>query len=573
LTCIGFAVLVGMAGTDQIQERLATLGLGSPAGSERPEARLELWQALLRAVRDFPVLGTGFGSHEYVYPLYLEKVYPVRFTHAENSYLQLLVEGGVLTALLVALALGWLGSWCVVALRGTKRPDVKPCMVAIAAGLAAGAVHGTVDFVWYIPSHALLLAVLAGLAFALARMQKPGRIVKFPFASRSRVAAAGLASALLFIPWLQTSYAHARASLHWTEFQTAADSHDPDNPNAELGAVDATPLKTAVRERPDQPMYHAALAECLRQEFLRSPQWQAAPMPLLQLRAAVQESRFDTPEKRDQWLDSLYGCDNRLMLALAREHYREVVRLCPLNGRAYLRLAELNFMAPPDEASPTTLLQQAVKVRPHDPDLCYEAGLDFINQADMLNAMECWRLSALASEKHKQAILAQLVQAVPLPQLVKHFQPDYESLLSLVRERFTGKGQRNNRLYLLGKAKELTRQELNPEVVGPRMRRLHEAFLLENAREEAGQCIRVAAAAEPHLVSTRLLLARWLFGQRLFKEAREELDWCNLRDPGNAELRQLRAAVFEQTAYHAPGTAARNGVGPPNLLPGPSRER
>jgi hypothetical protein len=291
-------------------------------------------------------------------------------------------------------------------------------------------------------------------------------------------------------------------------------------------------------------------------------------MPLPQLRAAVQESRFDSLEKRDRWLDSLYGRDNREKLILAWEQYRQAVHLCPLNGRPYLRLAELDFVAPADEPSPRALLLQAVRVRPHDPDLCYEAGLDFIHQGDAVNAMECWRLSARVSEKHKQAILTQLVQEVPLPQLVEHFQPDFDSLLSLALERFPGKRHRSVRLFLLEKAREAARQEIDPGVVGPRMRKLHEAFLLDNAQQLAGQCARAAVAAEPHLVSTRLLLARWLLRQRMFKEAREELDWCALRDPGNAGLQQLREQVFEaMTAYHAP--QVRSVAGQPNLLIGP----
>src|SRR5262249_43450078 len=242
---------------------------------------------------------------------------------------------------------------------------------------------------------------------------------------------------------------------------------------------------------------------------------------------------------------TVYGSDNRNLLDSARDHYTQAVKHCPLNAAAYLRMAQLQFLAPTGMPSSASLLAQAVKADPYNPDLTYRAGVEYLQRGDDAQAMACWRQCSLVSEKHKQTILAQLAVAVPLALLVEHFQPDYGSLLWLAREPYAGKGQRQDRLYLLDQARQLTLKESNPAVVGSRMCELHQAFLKEGEQDQAGQCVRSAVTAEPSLVSHRLLLARWLFQQGQFNDAKTELEWCRVREPGNPEVRVLRSAVFD----------------------------
>jgi O-antigen ligase/tetratricopeptide (TPR) repeat protein len=567
LTCMTFAGFLSFAGTEQIQQRMATLDLDRQLNGPL-DCRLELWLACLKTVPDFPVLGTGFGTHQYVYQLYFEKGYGVVFTHAENSYLQLLTEGGIVTAVMLFLALCCLGYWCFISLRAATLPEAKPCTVAILAALAAAAFHGTVDFVWYLPSHALLLAVLAGLACALARIQRPGNTISLPTVPRFWVGVAGVACTFFFIAWIPASYHHARAALLWTEFQLSPDGgFAPKNPPV-AKTYDVTRLVAALQESPDDPNFHTALGELYLQRCFQSKEWTELSMPLNQVDAAVQNSRFETPEKRNGWLDTVYGSDNRKLLESARDHFSQAVKHYPLNAPAYLRMAQLQFLAPPGTPSSASLLAQAVKADPHNPDVTYQAGVEYLQRGDDTQAMACWHQCSLVSEKHKQTILAQLAVAVPLASLVEQFQPDYSSLLWLARDPFAGKGRRQDRLYLLGQARQLTLKESNPAVVGSRMCELHQAFLKEREQEQAGQCARAAVTAEPGLVSHRLLLARWLFQQGQFKEAKTELEWCSAREPGNTEVRALRSAVFD--ALHnnrkskvdiPPGGAQKNSVG------------
>ena len=562
--CMTFAGFLSFAGTEQIQQRMATLDPERQL-SGATDSRLELWLAFLKAVPDFPVLGTGFGTHQYVYQLYYEKGYGILYTHAENSYLQLLTEGGIVTIMVLGLALCCLCYWGFISLRAGTLPQSKPCMVAIIAALAAAAFHGTVDFVWYLPSHALVLAVLAGLACALARMQKPGNTNSMRIVPRVWVGLAGVICTFFFIAWIQASCHHARAASLWTEFQLSPDGEfAAKNPPAEK-TYDDTLLVAALQENPDHPEFHAALGELYLQRCLQSKKWTEFSMPLSQVDAAVQNSRFETPEKRNRWLDTVYGSDNRKLLELAGDHFSQAVRHYPLNAPAYLRMAQLQFLAPTGMPSCASLLAQAVKANPHNPDVTYQVGVEYLQRGDDAQAMACWRQCSLVSERHKQTILAQLVVAVPLASLVEQFQPDYSSLLCLAREPFAGKGRRKDRLYLLAQARQLTLKESNPAVVGSRMCELHQAFVKDDEQEQAGQCARAAVTAEPSLVSRRLLLARWLFQQGQFQEAKTELEWCSVREPGNADVRALRSAVFDalhnnrKSMVNVPSAGAQKG--------------
>jgi hypothetical protein len=53
------------------------------------------WADTLRAVRDFPIIGSGLGTYAFNYPFYKTLRVKAVFDHAHNDYLELLSEGGV----------------------------------------------------------------------------------------------------------------------------------------------------------------------------------------------------------------------------------------------------------------------------------------------------------------------------------------------------------------------------------------------------------------------------------------------------------------------------------------------
>jgi tetratricopeptide (TPR) repeat protein len=102
-------------------------------------SKVELWPSIARAARAAWPLGFGRGAFEAVYPRYQEKAPDQTFTHAENVVLELAVELGFpSTVLLVGFAFALLGQRLLRPLRVVE--------AAAAVALGALALHELFDF-------------------------------------------------------------------------------------------------------------------------------------------------------------------------------------------------------------------------------------------------------------------------------------------------------------------------------------------------------------------------------------------------------------------------------------------
>src|SRR5262249_980127 len=115
---------------------------------------------------DHPLVGTGLGTIQAVYPLY-ETLYDGKVVnHSHNDYLEGLAETGVLGGLCCAL---FLGTLIVESFRRIRRPAsafAASLQLAGAVGCVGFLVHSAVDFNLHIPANALLFLLMANLATA-----------------------------------------------------------------------------------------------------------------------------------------------------------------------------------------------------------------------------------------------------------------------------------------------------------------------------------------------------------------------------------------------------------------------
>jgi O-antigen ligase len=129
--------------------------------------RRQLWTAAWRAWRDHPLLGLGPDNFRHAYGSYLGLVDPDDRLHANNFYLEVLATlglGGVAAFAAVAVALGQLARRTLAAANSAARVMA----LGAAAGLAAFAVHGALDyFLEFTPTYALIW-LLAGMLAAAA---------------------------------------------------------------------------------------------------------------------------------------------------------------------------------------------------------------------------------------------------------------------------------------------------------------------------------------------------------------------------------------------------------------------
>ncbi len=134
---------------------------GPPSGPGSAESRLLVWRDSLRIVRDYPVLGTGLGTFEDIYPAYQDGRLQMIFDHAHNDYLQALVEGGFLGAAAAVFLAALFFAGVARRFRRSDEPG-DPLLAGAAAGLVCLLLHEFTDFNLRIPANALMFFTVAG---------------------------------------------------------------------------------------------------------------------------------------------------------------------------------------------------------------------------------------------------------------------------------------------------------------------------------------------------------------------------------------------------------------------------
>ncbi len=158
LMVAGAAVALAGSGLGERARSFIELEGGSLVGN----GRLVAWTAMGRMIRDFALTGCGFGTFRAVFPGYQPAGEADVWTQAHNDYLEILLEGGLAAAALVAW-LGW-GFWRRAA-RG-RVPAGSAAGLGLLVGLAALSLHALVDCNHQIPANALVFVTAAALACA-----------------------------------------------------------------------------------------------------------------------------------------------------------------------------------------------------------------------------------------------------------------------------------------------------------------------------------------------------------------------------------------------------------------------
>lgn len=171
ILCVVIAAAVAGAiymKTPQLQTRLAELRHPFQSGSG--QTRYLEWRESLRTALHYPVIGAGANGLRMVYPLH--RITSGKWlTNAENEYVQLLAEGGIVGLLLA-------GALAVAAIRRmTMSPDhdARTLRVAVIGAVITAAVHCVFDFPARLPLYTVVLASLIGLLFDPPAGSEPER--------------------------------------------------------------------------------------------------------------------------------------------------------------------------------------------------------------------------------------------------------------------------------------------------------------------------------------------------------------------------------------------------------------
>jgi hypothetical protein len=173
----GLVVLLGAASVllvmtllpSEARSRLSTL-----AGSPDPSGtfRLGVWKDALMAFRASPWLGHGLGAFEDALPPHKTVAGELRVEHAENDFLEILVDAGLVAGALVAWGIALLvrSSRAALGRRGLERG----LALGAAAAVVGLAVHSLVDFPLRLPAVASAFVVVVSLSCAVGEQVPTG---------------------------------------------------------------------------------------------------------------------------------------------------------------------------------------------------------------------------------------------------------------------------------------------------------------------------------------------------------------------------------------------------------------
>lgn len=171
-------------------------------------SKIDIWRQSLALFSRFVLFGTGWGTFATAFNHYKSSGGDSTVLHAENDYLQLLVETGLIGAMVLGLVLSR-------ALRASlqfawRETMAEPELVfGAVAGLAAFALQAVFEFVFQITATALLAAALLG--FIIGSRDQAHRPAVLPLPSGRRLLLNYLAAGVL----LAAAVLQGAAWFHW----------------------------------------------------------------------------------------------------------------------------------------------------------------------------------------------------------------------------------------------------------------------------------------------------------------------------------------------------------------------
>ena len=513
------------------------------------------WSDGLRAAPDFWQVGSGLGTYRYVYGLYQRHPSRWWFDHAENEYLQALVEGGIAGLGLILIMLGLVGvaSWRL--LRDDTEPGTFAFGIVGIFALTGQTIHAFFDFGLHIPANLMLFALVCGaVSGRAAKLAKRRSSAGWLPLLRSRYLPMGLVALLLGATvWgceeagtaaaVEPVLKHSRFDTTWTAV----------TPETLEGAIDW--LAAALECRKDDADGHQRMAEL----------W----IHLYRVRALEElcDETTSAAERADLWQRTapvvLHGQAHHLAEynlfsdlerlrsdPLVADHLRPALRhlilarrSCPLLPLVHLRLTELCVLAG-DPADDEIHLQRFRRLVPGNPGGLLRCGVLELQAGRVDLACESWRRGLTLSPRYVDGVLNLAGRELSLWHTVEKALPDSPALLiELARERYQGEEHATMRGMLIERAERLIDGVDLPEEERHHLR--GSVLALKEHYPEAIEHYSRAVELRSEAVSWRYELAVALQQQGLLDEAHKQARWCARMEPHHREYRELLEQILE----------------------------
>ena len=575
-------------GSQKVESRVNQLASGDADDIDQMSCRRAIWAADIDAIRRFPILGTGVGSHREVYPTYMKDLADFstfEFTHAESTYIHLALETGLSGLILLVLGLLLFSGRMAFAMFRSRSGYRRDCIAAAAAALAAGTLHAVADFIWYVPAIVIVTLILCVTGFRAASGFSERRGIHVPRPAWLLLSVACVFGIVQSQPdlsrriegehwwyrYLTASFDFANSVASMDDAEDASDSAEQTDPTTDFGGYnsrseshevvagyEASPvpedneaeirsvkqrigyLIRSIRANPHFPRAQVRMAALCLKLFDLTQQQAENPMALAEIRDTVRGVGFGSTDELHGWLNRAFGRPVRLPI-LADKLARRALQQCPVQGNAYMSLIETGFLTDPSDSHLQDHLGQLLTLRGYDPRARFVAGQIALLESNQAEAMKHWSVVFHANRQFRESITVILAQAVPAPVLLTEFQPTTTELPEVLAA-YARTGRQREIEQILFEIGRVTNLEADTASSDDRIAVLmagYETAWSMQLRETAEDMLRRAIACDESAYWPRHALGLLLFELERFHEAGDLFTWCYEQRPGDTQLERL----------------------------------
>ncbi|HBN75914.1 MAG TPA: hypothetical protein DD473_08860 [Planctomycetaceae bacterium] len=547
---IVFAVfgIIGLGAISLIGDRILEVNAQELVSADiekmdRGNARGIIWESNLAAQKEFRWFGTGLGTHRHVIPAYHEEKVSRRiYTHAENSYLQIGTENGVVGWILLTLAiLLVIFKLMKAAFSSNVSKTELPFVIGSMASFGVFLCHGTYDFAWYAPAYMLVLALYLAYVFSIQTTHSEAEKQYSRKTFSSLIMAGGLIAFLTFGYDAVGPAALAEPATMRYLCYTAQTKH-VDNVDDEMAIlkIRVSELRKSLQINPDDIENQISMAKCLRRAFELQDLHHLYPMPLAQVRAAVYSGGFQDSKQLTSWLENKAVMQQALPLVnTCLQHARLASLLCPLRSDPLLIQAEYCFTNSPDSEQVDYYFARSERAEPQSMDVAFDRGYMAWNRGDIEQAFQEWQPVFNEKDPNQSRIFSILAPVLSPTDLINTIHPTLETLntITMVYQKL-GEEQYAQAAIALANATTKAIPELP---ASERLDYVNIAFIrLRSAKVKPETIVFINQSAEyfESSVPMRRQFAQWLVSQKEFALAEPHLEYCISRSPGDVQVKE-----------------------------------
>ncbi len=442
--------------------------------------RLPNWMDGIQALPDYTVMGTGLGTYRDIYPMYQNRFDEDWYYHAENEYLESIVELGLPGLALIVLMVLILVSNSTWLTGVSYEPRFYGVAIASLFIVTSQLIHFLFDFGLHIPSNLILFSLIAGSISGTASIEASTGSVRSHFSlPRSKIINVGFAVTLLaacyYGYFFKMEASGAELAIRKASLSKPQYDHSPDE-----WAEVISGLKKAVEINPESAELHQSLGYAYINKYrseayqvlisqvskekeltdaIKAVVWKNSSATVLharlyQLKNAGKAEELEQLKKDKIVVQNLYP---------AIESFQDAIGKCPLLGSSHLYLAKLSPLQP-GKLNESRQLEIAELCSPSDPDTYFQLGLMHYAAGRNSLAMEKWQKSLSLTGRHLKSIRKMSDRRFSKVDFVEKILPSTaDMIVKLVMTEFNEPEEIGTRFLLIDKVNKILKANEYPE--------------------------------------------------------------------------------------------------------------